>query len=1041
MEKFYKTFTGIFILCLFGKISFAQTETDTTFFTQMNYIFANVDKSKVPYGILRDFGMEFTNIENYSGTAALVDSNYADADAFWDVYQTLLTSRVSTSATGFVPAATADSLWYIQRQPGKIVLSSLYFNYSRFKDNAAGNYITISNNQLYDKYVGGVWQNPYQSEQVFLISTPVNFYQGQSLQIVLPSNLTFTNNLAGITSIQIDPGDGAGYRTLGFNQPLNINYSDTGLKQWTYKLTISGGTVLYSHSQIVIQTDYSTGGGSARMMSAGEVFPPSPFIATKQYMGVPGKGYATIQYANPDHILRKPLIVAEGFDPGYITKPEEKFGETSLATFELSVNVSQSSNLISLLNGSPAQYDVVYVDWKNGTDYLQRNAYLLETIIQWVNANKQPLNGVIQPNVVMGQSMGGVIARYALKDMENTGINHQTRLYISDDAPHLGANVPEGYQHLARHARGLYIRAGVSTIIVEIIQLIRGGASPLAALSLADQPASKQMLINFVNGYNTIDNSVHTAWETELKNLGYPQGSPGTTFKKVAVSNGSECGQPQPFNAGANLLTYSGKANTRILGDLAGIAGLPIAGALTGQPFLFLGIIPGRNDFNFDFYVNAQADGYSNQIYHGKITYTKKILWLVPVTATLTNRNYNSNASTLPYDYFPGGYYDLRDANVDLNSSTNQNLFFKYNITANDQPTFCFVPTASALDIGSNNVTLTKTDYLTSYVGAFPPAAPKNTPFQNFITAYFNGKINEHHISIERRNGDWIAAELNSLPQSANCSLLCNNITISGNAGLCTPSTYSVSGFSGNATYIWSASPLGIVTISPNGSQATITRIQNGTVTISVTIQSSCGGNFTPSLPIVVGAPVITSIASSMTGGCNGLYQDWNLSAVANTSVSSWSWTVDNPANNNWIIYSPHTPNTIVGVTGGGGITISATNVCGTGKGGVTIWSNCHYGAITAFPNPTTGDVSVELAQPTAQPSVETKTNATSSNTKQPMIYQIIVTDQLGNLKKQYKYSAGISNAKVSLNGLASGMYIIRAFDGVLWNSVKVIKE
>jgi len=33
----------------------AQTQTDTTFVKQMNYIFANVDKSKVPHGILRDY--------------------------------------------------------------------------------------------------------------------------------------------------------------------------------------------------------------------------------------------------------------------------------------------------------------------------------------------------------------------------------------------------------------------------------------------------------------------------------------------------------------------------------------------------------------------------------------------------------------------------------------------------------------------------------------------------------------------------------------------------------------------------------------------------------------------------------------------------------------------------------------------------------------------------------------------------------------------------------------------------------------------------
>jgi hypothetical protein len=194
---------------------------------------------------------------------------------------------------------------------------------------------------------------------------------------------------------------------------------------------------------------------------------------------------------------------------------------------------------------------------------LQRNAYLLETIIKWVNDNKQPVSGVYIPNVVLGQSMGGVIARYALKDMENTSLDHKTRLYISDDAPHQGANVPQGYQHLARHARSLYIKSGITAGTIELIQLIRGGVSPLLALSIADQPASKQMLINFVNGSNTIDNTVHNTWETELKNLGYPQGFTGTPFKFVAISNGSECANPQAFNAGANLLTFTGKGNTR----------------------------------------------------------------------------------------------------------------------------------------------------------------------------------------------------------------------------------------------------------------------------------------------------------------------------------------------------------------------------------------------------------------------------------------------------------------------------------------------
>lgn len=327
---------------------------------------------------------------------------------------------------------------------------------------------------------------------------------------------------------------------------------------------------------------------------------------------------------------------------------------------------------------------------------------------------QQPLSGIMQPNVVLGQSMGGVIARYALKDMENNSINHQTRLYISDDAPHLGANVPQGFQHLARHARSLYIKTGLTVSLVEFIQFIRGGVSPMQALSLADQPASKQMLLNFVTGNNTINNSAHDTWQTELKNMGYPNGVSGIPFRKVAVSNGSECANPQVFGSGANLLTYNGKANTRILGDLAGIGALPLTGALLGQLPLYLGVIPGRNDFTFDFAVNAKADGVSNQVYKGKITYTKKILWLLPVTVNITNRSYNSTASTLAYDYFPGGYYSLP---LDLSNSSYTGVFLKYNITANSQKGFNFVPTVSALDIGGGTVTLTKTDYFTRYLG------------------------------------------------------------------------------------------------------------------------------------------------------------------------------------------------------------------------------------------------------------------------------------------------------------------------------------
>ncbi|MGH2563108.1 MAG: T9SS type A sorting domain-containing protein, partial [Ginsengibacter sp.] len=500
--------------------------------------------------------------------------------------------------------------------------------------------------------------------------------------------------------------------------------------------------------------------------------------------------------------------------------------------------------------------------------------------------------------------------------------------------------------------------------------------------------------------------------------------------RKVAVSNGSECGHPQVFSAGANLLTYNGKANTRILGDLAGIAGLPTAGILLGQPLLLLGVIPGRNDLSFDFYVNAQADGYSNQVYHGKITYTKKILWVIPVTVTLTNRNYSSNASTFPYDYFPGGFYNIAAAGFDLNSSAAQNIFFKYSITASNQPTFNFVPTVSALDIGSNNVTLTKTDYLTSYVGATPPPAPKNTPFQNFITANFINKTNEQHISIERRNGDWIAAELNGAPQSANCSSLCPNISISGNSSLCSPATYTVTGFAGVATYVWSSQPAGIVAIAPigNGSQASISKLQNGNTTIFVTIYSSCGGNFTASLPVQVGTQTPSIVIHGIAP-----YPNTQMDVeVVTIEPAPYNWYVDN-------ILVKTTSQKLVTINGGGcgfhTLKVVVSNGCGTASATTTYNRSCSMFVIA--PNPASNDVTISSSsQLLSQPN----SNATT-NSKQAMIYQVIISDELGSVKKQYKYSAGVYSTKINLGGLVSGVYNIQIFNGTNWESTKLIKQ
>ena len=403
---------------------------------------------------------------------------------------------------------------------------------------------------------------------------------------------------------------------------------------------------LYSHTEMQIEPEpngYNLGGGAARFLRPdGPVF----LTADNALNGQAGQRFITVDYANPavngTFRLIRPLIVVEGFDPGLLISPENQFGVLNLVGFL--DQLRGSPDLQTLLQSDVQQYDIIYVDWARGTDFLQRNALLLERVIRWVNEQKA-LDGSVEPNVILGQSMGGVISRWALRDMENRGLNHQTRLFISWDGAQQGANVPVAYQHLARHANSLFVQSAIPVLLGGLNIVTLAGN----ALNLMDVPAARQMLMNRAMANGEINNVDHDNWQLELRNLGYP-----SQTRNVAVSNGSECGIGQGFLPNADLINVNGRANTRFLSELALHTGnfgfWENLSLLTNKPQFLLGIVPGGNDFFFELNCKAQPVNSTSQIYKGKITYRKKILWLISINTTITDRTRNSNPSLLAID-------------------------------------------------------------------------------------------------------------------------------------------------------------------------------------------------------------------------------------------------------------------------------------------------------------------------------------------------------------------------------------------------------
>ena len=406
-----------------------------------------------------------------------------------------------------------------------------------------------------------------------------------------------------------------------------------------------------------------------------------------------------------------------------------------------------------------------------------------------------------------------------------------------------------------------------------------------------------------------------------------------------------------------------------------------------------------------------------------------KLFGLITIAKQVYNNAAYASGSQLPVDGVPGAKYNLIDATIPKIQVFAPIpgflgiLGYVYAYSSGAPKQISFVSAGSALDISPYNTSTFSQKFVAGNNPNYPSAS-KTYIAQETISG---GLSNNDHIRFTARNAEWMYDQMENIANTLNCSSECSpNFTISGTNPICTSAVFSIPGLSSSSTVVWSASPSGIVTITPNGQQATITKVSGGDVTITALV-NSCSSYSTP---IHVGGPIIN--ISSTPGACNGSYQTWSLNATSPSSINSWQWTVDNPSSGSWYIYNPTSPSTMVDVSGGGGISVTATNSCGTTKTGVTIYSNCPHFAITASPNPTTDNATITIAEPT---------NASSVNNRKTMMYQIKVTDQLGNLKKEYKYSSGTSNTNISLRGLVSGMYTIQAYDGTSWSSTKVIKQ
>lgn len=824
--KKYKLYTLILAVIFSITNTYAQTLDDnySEVRSYLNSMFQQLNKNRVPTGLLLDYGIDLVDLEDYDGTI-LADSTYVNVDIYRDILKTIISSDVKTNYNSSYNSVKAkiDALDNVSVD-GPITLSAAFFRYNVIKPNAIEDNLIVydeTNNKVRDAFNENGWINPYDTKNLFAVSVGAQRSESFSVQYILPDEYYFTNS--AITQMHFDAGDGLGYRPYLKNSTIAVNYTTEGIKTLKFRIRTLQGQYLESHTYIQIKLpDASIQGGS--------------IYTTKDYNetidGVTLSARIVYNSSISSQIL-KPFIVVEGFDPWMlqdIYQSNTNNGHNPYPQSNIHTGYTDYEDYKYVFNNilhDEYRYDVIYVDWDNCTADIKKNAILLQKIVKDINLMKAS-TGSTEKNVILGLSMGGLIARYALRDMEMKNETHEVAAYISGDTPHLGVNVPIGYQILLNQLLSFIHGYDNTLYIADLFLDGQINESEKIIKDIITSDAAKQMMYRYVNG-TYISDDCYNAWQQELTDMGFPQGDYGKGMILLAMANNSSSYDANSLIESTHLLSAKGYVKASILSMLAvKLFDWLIDTGDNLDKILDFGTILGSNRIDIDVEVNPFS--YVNvgkTLSKFKLTYTKKFLWLFPKTFTIFNSHVYMPANNLYYEDFPGSKYSfrLKDMNgIEHNNAqylfswSDSGILGEYSLSGGFSDYIMFVPTASALNITNNGNPLTMANYKNDYATTSNPIT--NTPFHSYYIDVYddpNGDIDtREHIMFSPNAYKWIANQI--------------NMNIDGPDVALASAQYTVSGLNDSeASISWSVSDDTVASIDDSGK---LTILKNGVVDV-----------------------------------------------------------------------------------------------------------------------------------------------------------------------------------------------------------------
>ena len=721
--------------------------------SERDKIFEHVDLPQVPYGILEDYGLSSVSLLPYT-KQELDTTNYLNYATLQQIIGGLNSSMVLPHHPDSINLDRVNSLNEEYYGKGVVPITLLRYDLCRFSEEAVrrGDVYPL-NDQIRVK--GGIFKSPYEELHLFAAAPFTSELSSRDVTFCIPQQLMLTNSQA-IAQIEVQFEEGQPFRSIAIGEQVSYRYATDGLKMVTMRIQQVGASRWYSsHFPLAITTPQET-----KIVFE---FPELESVFFLSESGIHSGG--TLQYKLSPHNhtgkFRKPLFIVEGFEVYPTITSDTAINHTLLDVFYDEDDLNRILDL---------GYDIAYLDYADGMDDIRRNAALFQEALRYINTHKEG----DEKNVVVGLSMGGLVASYGLRKMELAGEDHETRKYISYDSPHMGANVPLGAFYMAYHwldgSEFSKIR-GISNVYLWFkktpvrMNKIRKWLRKPAIRQLVPFYTEDYLLFlklrdpglnSFTNPYDNVydvpqsPNPEFASFHEEYKQMGLPR----KTFN-VAFSNGA---------IGASPIVPRGSHLAEAGGYVYGLFGLSSGffASLFNNRGTYLNHFPlTSSTFTVEAYVNAMP---CQNPYYQDIALTKYYLFgLFPHTYHLSRMQVRvQNPNPLFNDVDAGGVYSLSDyAKKPLVEWTVFNpeeykflsWFFSSKFSAKvNTSKFCFVPLNSSLGIPAG-------EEITSY-----EEAKRESPFDFIYTV--SGESSEEHISFWSHFNDFLLALNEDIPKN-----------------------------------------------------------------------------------------------------------------------------------------------------------------------------------------------------------------------------------------------------------------------------------